>query len=66
MTPQLHDFLFYGKVIFALSLTIYEIFAKTNKICQMFYLENESHVQGREKRDLCLSMPFDWKCSILY
>ena len=38
-------------VMFALSLTICEVFAKQEK-CQNFDLENEDQGQGGEKRDL--------------
>ena len=48
--------LFVGKYttsyLFALSLTIYDIYAKQIK-CQNVDLENEDQVQGVEKRDLC-------------
>ena len=37
--------------MFALSLTVYEIFAKQEK-CQNFNLENEGQGQGVEKWDL--------------
>ena len=41
-------------VMFALSLTVYEIFANLIK-CENFYLENEGQGEGREKGNLCHS-----------
>ena len=38
-------------VMFALSLTVYEI-VSNQEICQKFDLENEGEVQGVEERDL--------------
>ena len=41
-----------GIIMFALSITFYELFTNNKKQCRKVYLENEDQGRGIEERDL--------------